>query len=267
LNRAVPAESIGRTMMVAVAVALLCSALVSGAVYVLRPLQAAYALLERNQAILAASGRVSLDATDKAIVDAFLSLDARGVDLATATFSGLLDGHAYDHWDPIGEVELLPPPIGVESVGLSEIPRFVPVYIARPPGAERIVLPLHGQGMWSTLYGYLALEDDLRTVASLVVYKHGETPGIGDRIEDPKWLASWHGKQLFDEAWQPRLEVGGDQRISTHYQVDAISGATVTSQALGRIVRFWATVYAPLLSQMEDIQNPGNNRSSQGVER
>jgi len=260
-------ETVGRTMLIAVVVALVCSAMVSGAVFVLRPLQAAYASLERNKAILSAAGYTLEDAPDKTIVETFLSLDARSADLVQANFSDLLDGHVYDHWAPALDLEQLPLPDGAANVGLSHLPRYVPVYLTHVPGQARMVLPLHGQGMWSTLYGYVALKPDLRTVAALVIYKHGETPGIGDRIEDPKWLASWRGKRLFDEAWQPRLQVGGDVQVAADYQVDAITGATVSSQSLIRIVRFWAAVYAPLLKRMGELPDAESDQTVTGDER
>lgn len=258
-------ESVVRTMLIAIGVALLCSAMVSTAVYVLRPLQAAYAALERNRAILNAAGLIPADDTDAAVVEAFLELDARGADLGTATFSTLVDGRVYDHWSPLSEMPRLSVSKGAEGIGLTAVERYVPVYLMIEPDASRIVLPLHGQGMWSTIYAYLAMESDLRTVAALTVYRHGETPGIGDRIEDPKWLAMWQGKQLFDEDWQVRLEVGEDRGAPGAHQVDAITGATVTSEALVRIVRFWATVYAPLLRQMGDLHDVDGRLESQGA--
>jgi Na+-transporting NADH:ubiquinone oxidoreductase subunit C len=119
-------------------------------------------------------------------------------------------------------------------------------------GLERIVLPVHGKGMWSTIYAYIVLQSDLLTVAAIAIHGHGETPGIGDRIQDPGWLASWQGKRLYDATGQVRIQVTKDTSIEAEYRIDAISGATVTSESVGELVRFWMGPegYQPLLQRL-----------------
>jgi Na+-transporting NADH:ubiquinone oxidoreductase subunit C len=222
-------------MLIAVCVAIFCSAMVSAAVFMLRPIQAAYAALERNQTILQLAGRLPTELTDQALVAAYLGLDARVVDLSDGTFNETIDGHVFDHWaqnNAAGD--------GTESDTQTDSMRYAPAYfVYGPNGLERIVLPVHGKGMWSTIYGYLALQPDLQTVAAVGFHSHGETPGIGDRIQDPDWLDSWQGKHLYDSAGQVRLQVTKDTSIAAEYRVDAISGATVTSEAVGQLIRFW----------------------------
>jgi Na+-transporting NADH:ubiquinone oxidoreductase subunit C len=242
-------------MLIAVCVALFCSAMVSGGVYLLRPLQAAYASLERNETILTVAGRLPAESGEKAIVDAYLELDARVVDLASGISTNTLDGHVYDHWAPSG-VDMGPAIAKMDSVGLDTLPRYVPVYIVSgPTGMERLVLPVHGRGMWSMLLGYVALEADLQTIAAVGFYKHGETPGIGDRILDDTWLQSWQGKRLYDPSGEVKIRMDANQNTPPQYRVDAITGATVTSQAVARMVAFWAAAYTPLLRQL-DMQMP-----------
>jgi Na+-transporting NADH:ubiquinone oxidoreductase subunit C len=255
-----PTESVTRTMLIAVSVALFCSAMVSGAVYLLRPLQAAYASLERNETILRAAGQLPSDTSDRAIINAYLELDARVVDLTSGISTSTLNGHAYDHWAPTG-VDTDPTIMEMDSVGLSTLPRYVPIYIVSgPTGIERLVLPLHGRGMWSMLLGYVALEPDLQTIATLAFYKHGETPGIGDRILDDTWLQSWQGKRLYDSSGAVQIRMDANKNTPAQYRVDAITGATVTSQAVARMVAFWAAAYAPLLRQLsnEMAKQPAN---------
>ena len=150
----------------------------------------------------------------------------------------------------------------MDSVGLNTLPRYVPVYIVSGPGGiERLVLPLHGRGMWSMLLGYMALEPDLQTIAALTFYKHGETPGIGDRILDDTWLQSWQGKRLYGPSGEVQIRMAAaDQNTPEQYRVDAITGATVTSQAVARMVAFWAAAYSPLLRQLgaEMARQPAN---------
>lgn len=217
-------ESVGRTMLVAVGVALACSAMVTTAVYLLKPIQAAYAAVERNRAIALAAGAIEPRAPDDAVVAAFLDLEALVMDLEAGEIARDLDGRSYDHWEVVADGP----------------PRFVPVYLSVEDGAlARVVVPLDGQGMWSKLYGYVALAPDLNTVVALVIHQHGETPGVGDRIQEPEWLAGWRGKEVRDAEGRVRLDVSNDRALPAEHRVDVITGATVTSQAVGRMVKFW----------------------------
>ncbi len=228
--------------------------MVSGAVYVLRPMQSGYALLERNRAIVGLAGLSNTPSQlpDAALVQAFLDLDARVLDLQTGQFVAGLNGHAFDHW----RETLADLPDDQRTVPDS---RIVPVYFARRNGAlERLVLPVHGQGMWSTIYGYVALEADLNTIAGVVFHRHGETPGIGDRIQDPAWLASWRGKQIYDRSGSTQIRVARRGVETDVHQIDLITGASVTSEAVGRFVNDWFGVdgYGPWLGRLQ--QAPGS---------
>jgi len=107
----------------------------------------------------------------------------------------------------------------------------------------RIILPVYGQGMWSTIYGFLALENDLNSIADITFYEHGETPGIGDQILRPDWQARWRGRKLFDEQNQLRFRIvrGGINAESPNatYEVDGLAGATVTVNGVMNLVRYW----------------------------
>ena len=198
-------EKIGRTLLVATAVALGCSAMVSLAIHYLRPIQETYAQLERNRTVLAAAGELPADISDRQVVTGYLSLDVRLLDMTEAIFvddSAVGNVHTYDHWALEEGSPLLLTPAGEPAPHRPAlVPRYVPVYLVwKGQTLHRLVLPVHGKGMWSTLYAYLALQSDLSTIAAMHVYRHGETPGIGDRIEDPQWLSTWAGKRVYDDA-------------------------------------------------------------------
>ena len=227
-----------RTMAITVAVALTCSAMVSVAVHLLRPLQALYAAAERNQVILGLADGLPAQMDDVSLGQAFLQLDARVVELASGAFVDTFDADTFEHWQP-GE-DGSAAVSSAAAIGLQRLPRFAPVYrvLGEDGQVQRTILPIYGQGMWSTLYGYVALGPDLLRIDGLAVYRHGETPGIGDRIAEPQWLAGWRGKFLYDAQGELRLQVSADAAQPVAHRVDAISGATVTSVALGRIVAF-----------------------------
>lgn len=274
-------DSVGATLVMAVTVALACSALVSGAVYLLRPIQHAYQQVDRNRAIVEAAGLVPPGASDRSVVAAYLQLEVRLLDLATgapgpaggeagrgdAALSGgrpagLPDPRSYDPWSlsENSAAQLLVAP-GAAYPAVSPRPRYLPVYLVRgEAGLEGIVLPLHGAGMWSTIYAYLALRADLDTVAALRIHRHGDTPGIGDRIEDPEWLASWAGKRVYGPDGSVQIDVVRAPSRPRHH-VDAISGATVTSKGVARTVRAWMgdDGYAEMLARLRaPAPSPGS---------
>ena len=118
-----------------------------------------------------------------------------------------------------------------------------------------VVLPVEGPGLWSTLYGFLAVAADGTTVRGIAFYDHGETPGLGGEVDNPRWRARWRGRKLFDATGEPRLEVikgaAGEPGVDPH-RVDGLSGATMTSKGVSKLVRAWISElgFGPYLEQL-----------------
>jgi Na+-transporting NADH:ubiquinone oxidoreductase subunit C len=107
---------------------------------------------------------------------------------------------------------------------------------------EQVVIPVEGLGMWGTIYGFLALDRDGNTVRGLTYYEQKETPGLGGEIGNPKWQALWRGRKGFDDQWNARITVIKGQAgpaDADPLRVDGLSGATVTSNAVTRLMQFW----------------------------
>lgn len=247
-------ESVARTVLVAFLVALVCSTVVSSAVYLLRPMQLGYQLLDRNRAVVVAAGLTNAEAGDREVVARFVDLVPRVIDLDAGRPAAGIDGRTYDHWDTTDRHYVAHPiPAAADEAGLGVRPRLVPVFVRLDDDAiDRLVLPVHGRGMWSTLYGYVALGADLNTVERLVIHRHGETPGIGDRIEDPAWLGAWRGKRVYDADGELAIRVLRGRRPGSVHEIDLISGASVTSAAVGNMVRYWMgeDAYGPWLRRL-----------------
>jgi Na+-transporting NADH:ubiquinone oxidoreductase subunit C len=137
------------------------------------------------------------------------------------------------------------------------------VYRVSGPDGElkTLILPVCGYGLWSTLYGFLALEGDLRTVQGLKFYQHAETPGLGGEVDNPKWRALWRGKVVFDEQWRPRVElVKGSVDPSAPdaaHKIDGLAGATLTSRGVTNLLNFWLgdEGYAPYLARLRQARS------------
>jgi len=101
-----------------------------------------------------------------------------------------------------------------------------------------VVLPVYGEGLYSTLYGYLALEPDLQTIYNLYFYEQEETPGLGAEIENPEWQAGWRGKKIYGKDGEVRIRVARGV-ANGPFEVDGITGATMTSNGVTALVRYW----------------------------
>ncbi|MBQ6690627.1 MAG: NADH:ubiquinone reductase (Na(+)-transporting) subunit C [Rikenellaceae bacterium] len=112
----------------------------------------------------------------------------------------------------------------------------------------RVVLPITGTGLWGPIWGYIALESDMNTIAGIVLDHSGETPGLGAEIATPAHQAMYKGKQIFegDEFVSVTLKKGGASEGNTH-EVDAISGGTKTSDGVSAMLKNSLENYLPLL--------------------
>jgi len=136
---------------------------------------------------------------------------------------------------------------------------IAPVYLAYAEGVESknvsfVVLPIHGYGLWSTMHGFIALDKDGNTIKGLNYYEHGETPGLGGEIQNPKWVAQFVGKKLLDDAGNPAIKIlkPGNAIPTSASDVDGLSGATLTSKGVQNSFTFWAGAkgFAPFLTKV-----------------
>ena len=152
-----------------------------------------------------------------------------------------------------------------DIASISRRARYSVVYIlkAADGSIDRIVLPVHGYGLWSTMYGFIALKGDLNTVAGLTFYEEAETAGLGGEVENPVWQAQWSGKTIYDEAHDVVLKVikGNVDPKSPDavHEVDGISGATLTSRGVQHLVHYWLGQegFGPLLAKLKSDTGAG----------
>ncbi len=229
---------IGKTIAVAATLSIVCSIIVSTAATVLKPAQDRNKELDRRKNILAAAGLLQ-DGTD--INKAFESVDVRIVDLESGEYATNMDTKTYDQRKGAKDPKLSEKLLAEEDIaGIGRREQFAYVYLIRDAkgGLSSVVLPIHGYGLWSTLYGFLALEPDLNTVVGLGFYDHAETPGLGGEVDNPKWKAQWPGKKVFDQQGRPIIQLAkGPGKTNT--EVDGLSGATLTARGVTNLLRFW----------------------------
>lgn len=114
----------------------------------------------------------------------------------------------------------------------------LPVFRAIPDDGEKvIIIPVEGKGLWGPIYGYISLKSDLNTIYGVNFDHKGETPGLGAEINTTQFESQFNGKKLFDNDSFISVQVikGGAPEADIH-GVDAISGGTITSKGLQKMI-------------------------------
>ena len=257
-------EGLGNVLFVAISVCLVCSILVSSAAVMLKPQQQINQELDRKQNILRAAGMLSADSiTDSeghGVEELFERFRVRAVNLQTGEYTDAVDVESYDQAKAsrvIATSRDLETAEDIATLGRREYVALVYLLETDQGALDKVVLPVRGYGLWGTLFGYLAIEGDLHTIAGLGFYTHKETPGLGGEVDSPIWKALWPGVSLFDETGAPAVRLvktrSPEGSAAAAFEVDALSGATMTSRGVENLIRFWTGElgYGPFLNKLQ----------------
>lgn len=236
-------DSLEKTIAVALALCLVCAVLVSLATVALRPLQSYNKALDMKKNILDVAGLLQ-DNTD--IDQAFKErIESKIVDLKTGEYIDSINADDYDQRkaakDP-AQNELIPVDKDIASIRMKA--KYTKIYLVKKGDQlQSIILPINGYGLWSTMYGFLALEPDAQTVQSINLYDQAETPGLGGEVVNPLWRALWKGKKVYSDKGDVALTLvkGGvdESRADAVYKVDGLAGATLTSRGVSNLIQYW----------------------------
>ena len=240
-------ESTGKTILVATVLSVVCSIALAAAVTLLKPIQDTNKSLEKQRKILAAAQVLEEGQGSPAEVHKqFERFQRYLVNLDTGEFRQIKADDPYDQRkatkDSRRSIALTPEQ---DIAGLKRRATEADIYVLRDGTgkAESLVLPISGYGLWSTLYGYMVLKADANTVVGITFTEHAETPGLGGEVDNPKWKALWPGKQVFDAGGQAAIGLikgtVDPSKPQAAHQVDGLSGATLTSNGVTHLVRFW----------------------------
>lgn len=252
-------ESTVRTLTVAVLVCLVCSVFVAGAAVALKPTQVENRQLDKQRSILAIAGLGEAGMSARQIKDLFGErIQAKLVDLQSGTFSDVQNPLTFDPLKASKDPQLSQAlSAGQDIASIKRREQFTTVYMVEQDGElQTLILPVRGYGLWSTLHGFIAVKGDLNTVVGFGFYQHGETPGLGGEVDNPKWKALWSGKTLFDENGALAVEIikgsVDPQSARATHQVDGLAGATLTSKGVNNLLHFWLgeNGFGPFLAKL-----------------
>ena len=260
-------DSIWNVICVSVVLCLVCSAVVSVAAVTLRPRQLENEKLAKQRNRLLAADLVSADADSDEIGRVYKErIRTQWLNLETGepTEPPAPGTKPYD-FEAAADDASLSRKIPAEYLVPGRAPNLVPVYqvlSADGGSVDKLILPVSGKGLWSTLRAYLAVDVNLDEpspqkrfpIAGVTFYEQAETAGLGAEVENAVWQQDWRGRYLFGEdpegGWKPEFKVakpaqkGGEGSDEAQYQVDALAGATITGKGVEDMINFWLSDYA-----------------------
>ncbi|WP_440464474.1 Na(+)-translocating NADH-quinone reductase subunit C [Psychrobacter sp. ASPA161_6] len=244
-----PKSNNAKTISVALTLCLVCSVLVSAVAVGLKPAQVENARLDRNKNILVAADMYDAESdTADDVAERFKDFEVKIIDLNKGNYvddaalkaAGIPDRNAYDASQATKNKALSDDLGDNDPASIGRKPKYAKVYVKNDDAGkpEMVVLPIQGYGLWGTIYGFLTLESDMNTIKGISFYEHKETPGLGARIEEPKWRAMWTGIHSYDENGDVATGVTKAGNPKDNW-VDGISGATLTSRGVSNMIQFW----------------------------
>lgn len=253
-------DSLEKTIAVALSLCFVCAILVSFAAVALRPMQIENKALDMKKNILEVAGLLDEDTN---ISQAFSDqIEEKLVDIATGDYVEGMDVTAYDQRkaakDPDQNIIL---DASDDIASIKRKAKIAKVYLVKNGDTiESIILPVHGYGLWSTMYGFLALEADAQTVKSINFYDQAETPGLGGEVVNPNWRGLWKGKKIYNESGEVKLGlvkgVVDTSKPGSEYDVDGLAGATLTSLGVSNLIKYWMSAEG-FASYLDKIRNDG----------
>lgn len=241
-----PRDSVWGTVLIALILCVVCSLVVSSAAVGLKSAQEANKALDKKKNILLAAGLCEKGSSsdevngiyDENIVEHLVDIDTGEV-VDTESGDLPIDPATYDAKKAANDPDLREPVLDGALPGIANREPFAEVYEIVSDGATQgYILPIYGKGLWSTLYGFIAVEADGKTVKGITYYSHAETPGLGGEVDNPNWKASWAGKNIYKQDGEVGL--GVVKGVATDdYGIDGLSGATITSKGVDNMVKYW----------------------------
>lgn len=227
------------------AVCAVCAVVVSASAVVLRPMQETNKVLDRQRKVLSVAGlmgegtALSNNEVKKLFEE---SIEVRVVELKTGQYDKTIDAGEFDQ----REASKDPARSRVASANSAKVlrvPNHGLVYRLVENGeVQKLILPVEGKGLWGTLYGFLAIDTDIQTIRGLTFYEHKETPGLGGEVDNPRWKALWDGRKIYGDDGSVQIEVVkgvAGPVAEAPYEVDGLSGATITSRGVTYLLDFW----------------------------
>ncbi len=266
-------ESVGRSLLVATCLCIVCSVFVSSAAVMLKEKQDTNKRHQMQEDVLRVAG---LYQEGVAVSELFGQVETRTVNLETGDF---VDRKSLDPKADDPKMATKDPQLSIaiaqqdDLAGIKRREKYSAVYLIKGEGGalQQVILPIRGKGLWSTMYGFLSLQPDCHTVRGITFYEHGETPGLGGEIDSEKFKGQWKGKVVRDPDGTPHIDfVRGSVDPSdpnASHKIDGLAGATLTTRGVTSMIRYWTGPhgFGPFLNKLGGEQTAAQGTAA--VER
>lgn len=146
--------------------------------------------------------------------------------------------------------------------------RNLPVYVSSLDSTKQYIIPVYGKGLWGPIWGYVALSDDLSTIFGVNFAHKGETPGLGAEIDTKDFQVKFLNKQIFNEQGQfvsVSVLKGGTANPDSKYEVDGISGGTITSVGVDAMLKDCLSSYEIFFKSLKETTTMAENETETDV--
>lgn len=232
-----------RTLTVAFILCVVCSIIVSATAVSLKKQQQVNAVIDVKKNILNAAGLIK---EGEDVEEVFEKITTLIVDLETGEIKTDIDKASYDQVKASQNPEMsLAIPAEKDIGALSRRAKYGKLYAWKNESGELegIIFQITSKGLWSTMRGFVALDATASEVKGFAYYSHGETPGLGGEVDNPKWKQQWIGKNVFNDQGEVAFGLAKgsvDQNSKlAQYQVDGLSGATITGNGVSASLKYW----------------------------
>lgn len=228
----------------AAAICFVCSIFVAGSAVALKDRQEVNKLLDKQKNVLSVSGHMPEDTSGLSVRSTYDQyIRPKIVDLQTGQYIEGVEPSTFDQREARDTPELSRAAPTGNAAKVLRVPNSGLVFhVVSGDKIEAIILPIEGKGLWSTLYGFLALAPDGSTIKGLTFYDHAETPGLGGEVDNPRWKGLWVGRRAFNDQGKVAIKVikgaAGPVESDPHH-VDGLSGATITARGVTASLNFW----------------------------
>ena len=249
-------DSILKTLTVSFLVCLFCSLVVSYAAVSLRDMQNLNKLNDQRIKILKTAAIYN---PEESIESQFSRLTPKFVDFSNGKLLDAYGEYDLNTYDPVyfskQPEHSTPIPVSKDIAIVKNRENIGKIYLLKDStnNLEKIILPIRGYGLWGTLFGYIAIDKDLNTIRGLEFYSHKETPGLGGEVDNPNWKSDWYGKRIYNDDGSVALYVTKGAS-STDYEIDGISGATLTTNGVSNMIKYWLgdNGYGPIIKNLNE---------------
>lgn len=246
------------TITVTLIMCLVASVLVAGSAVMLRPHQEANKALDFQKNVLKVAGMYQENVS---LEEQFSKIQVKIVDLEAGKFTDAVED--VTKFDQVASAKRpgmfvkLDPEDDIAKLITRE--KYAKVFLVNDDqGLSRVILPVRGKGLWSTMSGFIALDKDLNTVLGFGFYSHAETPGLGGEVDNPNWKSLWLGKKIYSDSGEVKVNViKGHVDAATadaEYKVDGLAGATLTSNGVSNLIKYWMgdSGFKPFLTNLKN---------------